>query len=231
MTKVLVFDLGGTLMEYVGMPASWTDYYMQGFEAINQYYQCGVSASCINQSIEILKTFNARLFYREIEYTPEYIFGKALEHWPQKLPLRECSYRFFQGLELKAMIYPDTVPSLENLKKEGYKIATLTDLPTAMPDELFKNDIAPLLPHFDFYASSLSCGFRKPNSRGLELIAEHYGIPVNALIFIGDEEKDRQTADNAGCRFIRIDRKQEGTGDIYDLSGLTGYIRNMNRAL
>lgn len=32
--KVIVFDLGGTLMQYVGMPHSWVEFYQQGFEAI-----------------------------------------------------------------------------------------------------------------------------------------------------------------------------------------------------
>lgn len=212
-------------MEYVGMPVSWVDYYRQGFEELNRYYQCGVSAACIDRSIEILKSFNARIFYREVEYTPEYIFGKVLEHWPERLPIHECLYKFFEGLELTAMIYPDTIPALKALRKKGYQIATLTDLPTAMPDELFKKDIAPLLPYFDLYVSSLSCGFRKPNSKGLELIAEHYEIPVNELIFIGDEEKDRKTACNAGCPFVRIDRKQEGTGDICDLTEIADKSR------
>lgn len=226
MTKVLVFDLGGTLMEYMGMPASWEDYYKQGFEALNRYYQCDVSAACIDKSIEILKSFNPRIIYREVEYTPEYIFSKALEHWGKELPIHDCSYKFFQGLKLNAMIYSDTIPALKTLRKKGYQIATLTDLPTAMSDELFKNDIALLLPYFDFYVSSLSCGFRKPNSKGLELIAEHYEIPVKELIFVGDEEKDRKTAYNAGCRFVQIDRKPKGTGDICDLTGITEYIEN-----
>ena len=224
MIKVIVFDLGGTLMEYVGMPYSWEEYYNQGFEEINKYYQCGVSADCIDESIEILKSFNARICYREVEYTPEYIFSKALEHWPEGLPIHECSYKFFQGLELKAMIYPDTIPALETLREKGYRIAVLTDLPTAMPDDLFKNDIKPLLPYFDLYVSSLSCGFRKPNSKGLELIAEHYGILMEELIFIGDEEKDGKTAYNAGCQFVRIDRKQKGIGDISDLTNIVNCI-------
>lgn len=38
MTKVFVFDLGGTLMEYKGMPASWIDYYEQGFKELNEYW-------------------------------------------------------------------------------------------------------------------------------------------------------------------------------------------------
>lgn len=50
------------------------------------------------------------------------------------------------------------------------------------------------------------------------MIAERYEIPVKELIFIGDEEKDRKTADNAGCRFIQIDRKQKGIGHICNLT-------------
>lgn len=52
MIKVIVFDLGGTLMEYIGMPYSWEEYYNQGFEEINKFYKCGVSASCIGNLTE-----------------------------------------------------------------------------------------------------------------------------------------------------------------------------------
>ena len=62
--KIITFDLGGTLMDYAGMPASWTDYYKQGFEAINSYYNYKVSEDYIKQSVEILKSFNPRLHYR-----------------------------------------------------------------------------------------------------------------------------------------------------------------------
>lgn len=34
--KVIVFDLGGTLMQYVGMPYSWVEFYTKGFEMIRE---------------------------------------------------------------------------------------------------------------------------------------------------------------------------------------------------
>ena len=34
--KVVVFDLDGTLMQYVGMPYSWEDFYYKGFEEIKR---------------------------------------------------------------------------------------------------------------------------------------------------------------------------------------------------
>lgn len=229
--QILTFDLGGTLMEYTGMPDSWTDYYKQGFEAIAHYYHCNISAFHIEKSIEILCSFNPRIHYREEEYSPEYIFKKSLDHWNQNIPVADCADRFYKGLKLKAKIYPDTIPALITLKKQGYQIATLTDLPTAMPDKLFQKDIAQLLPYFDFYVSSLSCGFRKPAIRGLQMISEYFGIPITELIFIGDEEKDRKTADNAGCRFIQISRKQKDRGAIGDLGELVELLGRFSNAV
>lgn len=43
--RVIVFDLGGTLMEYEGMPNSWVDYYEQGLEQINKKYNCNKSSA------------------------------------------------------------------------------------------------------------------------------------------------------------------------------------------
>lgn len=216
--SVTVFDLGGTLMEYEGMPHSWVDYYEQGFANINRKFGLNKSAADISKSAELLKAFNPRVKYREEEYSPEYIFSRVLEHWHTDVDVTDCVYAFYGGLRLNAVIYPDTVPVLRELKDRGYRIAALTDLPTAMPDELFKRDIAELREYLDVYVSSSSCGFRKPNCTGLRLISEYFGVPITELIFVGDEEKDRKTAENAGCKFIRIARNGgEGIHDLYEL--------------
>lgn len=216
--SVIVFDLGGTLMEYVGMPYSWVDYYERGLENINMKFGFNKSSADISRSSEILKAFNPRVNYREEEYSPEYIFSRVLEHWDIDADISECVYAFYEGLELETKIYPDTVTVLKELRRRKHKIATLTDLPTAMPDELFKRDIAGLSEYFDLYVSSASCGFRKPNCTGLKQIAEHFGVTVTELVMVGDEEKDRKTAENAGCGFVLVDRKN-GKG-IKDLHGL-----------
>ena len=36
MIKVAVFDIGGTLMEYKGMPCVWVDYYENGFKHVRE---------------------------------------------------------------------------------------------------------------------------------------------------------------------------------------------------
>lgn len=59
-----------------------------------------------------------------------------------------------------------------------------------MPDKLHKSYFPELMPYFDMYVSSLSCGYRKPNPKGLADIAEHFGVSPAEMVFIGDEEKD-----------------------------------------
>lgn len=222
--KVIVFDLGGTLMEYVGMPHSWVDYYEQGFKAINQKYNLGASESDISGFVEALKEFNPRVHYREEEYSPEYIFSKVMGNWQDQVAIGDCVNTFFEGLNLNPITYPDTVSALAKLKSMGYRIAILTDLPTAMPDELFKKDISILLEYFDLYVSSQSCGYRKPNSKGLQYISAYFDVPITEIVFVGDEEKDRKTAVNAGCRFILINRKERVHDGICDLHELVRLI-------
>lgn len=218
--KVVVFDLGGTLMQYVGMPLSWVDFYAQGLEAIIQKYSCNVSKEAVAKSLQMLKAFNPRINYREIEYSAEFIFTKVLEHWRIEIPIQNCIETFWSGLKLKAEVYSDTMEVLHKLMERGYIIATLTDLPSAMPDEVFKRDIPELMGCFDYYLSSSVAGYRKPNCKGLQMISENYSIPITELIFVGDEEKDRQTALNADCRFIQIQRTKkthESINNLYEL--------------
>lgn len=72
-----------------------------------------------------------------MEYSAEHIFSNALTHWHIDTPIKNCIETFWHGLKLSAKIYPDTIEVLKELKEKGYIIATLTDLPNAMPDEIY----------------------------------------------------------------------------------------------
>lgn len=215
--KAVVFDLGGTLMQYAGMPYSWVDFYYEGFEAIIQKFKVQIPQETVLKSVRMLKEFNPRVNYREIEYPAEYIFEKILEPWHLNIPAQSCIETFWSGLQLKAEIYPETFHVLQQIREKGYMIAALTDLPSAMPDEIFRRDILELLGYFDFYVSSSVAGYRKPNCRGLQMISEKFATPITELILVGDEEKDRKTASNANCKFIWIQRRNKEEESIHDL--------------
>lgn len=199
--KVIVFDLGGTLMEFSNMPPVWKDYYEIGFSNVNKKYNLGLSNDEIYKSSEIMKSYNPRVNYRETEIAPEIIFTDATSFWNSDIDINTIIKAFFDGINLDTIIYNYSFDLIEKYRNNGYKIACLTDLPNGMPDYLFKNPLKALIDKLDLYVSSQSCGYRKPNKFGLEYIADYFNSDIKNLLFIGDEEKDRHAAINAGCKF------------------------------
>lgn len=220
--KVIVFDIGGTLMEYKNMPNVWIEFYQSAFYNVKNTLNLPLDDNDIKLSIEKLKTFNPRVNYREIDYSPEYIFKNVTEHWKCEFSLNDIINTFFSSMNLTPYIYPETINLLNKLKDEEYKIAVLTDVATGMPDELHKSFIKNLLPYFDMYVSSSSCGYRKPNPKGLQDIAEYFGVVCDDMVFIGDEEKDIKTAKRFECKSMLVDRynKQNNFGQDYTINNL-----------
>ena len=227
--KAEVFDIGGTLMEYRNMPNVWIDYYKTGFEFVRDKLGLVLSDGDIEKSVEVLKSYNPRVKYREGDIAPEVIFGDVCSHWKRPFDLDEVVNVFYRSMGLTAYIYPETISVLEKLKARGYIIATLTDVATGMPDELHKSYFPELLPYFDMYVSSLSCGYRKPNPKGLCDIAGHFGISPDEMVFIGDEEKDILAAKRFGCLSVLIDRKGRGErfGQDCTVTDLNGLLENI----
>lgn len=203
---IVVLDIGGTLMEYRGMPYVWIDFYPTALRHVREKLALPLSDDALARSAEILREFNPRVRYREIDYTPAHIFSAATAHWDCAFSLTDVIRIFFETLHLTPRIYPDTLPALEALHTRGVKLCALTDVPTGMPDALHRSYIPKLLPFFDLYVSSESCGFRKPNRHGLDTIAAHFGVSAETLLLAGDEEKDVRAAQNAGCTAVLVDR-------------------------
>lgn len=228
--KVIVFDVGGTLMEYKNMPLSWLDYYKDGFRYVREALSLNITENDIDKSFEVLKSYNPRINPREIDVDPKVIFGEATAHWQGEFVLADVISKFYESMDLTAYIYPETFDFLDKLKAKRYKIAALTDVAIGMPDELHKSYFPELLPYFDIYVSSISCGYRKPNPKGLSDIAENFGVVNSEMIMIGDEEKDIKTAKRFGCKSVLIDRRNRNVGfgqdyTITDLNGLWEVIR------
>ncbi len=224
--KVIVFDLGGTLMEYVGMPHSWVGYYRSGFDYVNRELKLNLSDVDISKAVQVLTDYNPRVNPREIEYSSEFLFKRATVHISFNAPLKKFIDTFFSGLTLKSKIYDDTFEVIEKLKAKGYKIAGLTNLPSSMPDRLFVKDIKEVLIVLDLYVSSETCGFRKPNPRGLHFICNKLGVKTSDLIFVGDEKLDIETSKRMGCDSIYIDRKcsRDDFKQTYTINNLTSVL-------
>ena len=214
---VVVFDLGETLMEYKGMQLSWDGYYQKAFEYVNEKLALALTSEQIVGSVELLKSYNPRVKAREQEIAAETIFSDVVSRWNvKKLPLGKVIASFFESLKLEPVIYEDSIPTLKRIHEAGIKTAAMTDVASAMPDELHKRYVSPLLPYFDLYVSSVSCGWRKPNPKGLSDIARHFSAAPTEMVMIGDTQRDVQAAKNFGCASVLICRKSDGTARLPD---------------
>ena len=212
--KRFVFDLGGTLMEYKDMHLSWTGYYKSAFEYVNTKLGLELSEQQIANSIQVFCDYNPAVNPREKEIDPEIIFADIIRGWGTTIPVTKIIEVFFESLKLEPVIYDDSIPTLEALKKAGFKIAAMTDVATGMPDLMHKNYVTPLLPYFDLYVSSLSCGYKKPNPKEMRDISEQLGIVPDNMVMIGDTHRDVNAAKNLGCRSILINRKDSPSQEI-----------------
>ena len=176
MIKSAVFDIGGTLMEYKGMPCVWVDYYENGFLHVCEKLLPQLTEKNIADGMEILRGYNPSIKFREADYSYERIFGEIVRKWGVDIPPDKIAYCFFEAFPLKAYTYPETVPVLQKLRDRGIKIATLTDVATGMPDELHKSYFPELMPFFDLYVSSTSCRYRKPNIKAVSYT--HLTLPT-----------------------------------------------------
>ncbi len=202
--KVVVFDLGGTLMTYRGLHLNSYGYYKNAFEHVNTSLSLGLSTAQIEAAVKVLKGYNPHINPREIEVPAEKIFSEAIAGWNTDIPLEEIISAFFDSLNLAPYFFPKSIPALEKLRDAGLKIAAFTDVANAMPDSLHKEFVEPLLPYFDFYVSSVSCGYRKPNPKGLCEIAEFFHVSPDEMIMVGDTENDIKAAQNFGCISVLI---------------------------
>lgn len=205
MTKAFAFDLGGTLMEYKGMPLNWDEYYYRGFQNVNQLNELSLAEEDILNATKVLKEYNPRNCGREYEVAPEIIFEEATAGWKEKTSIGKIIDDFFSGMSLEACIFDYSAGIIKECKKKGLIVSCLTDLPNGMPDKMFRKSIITIDSLFDLYVSSQICGARKPNKKGLEYIADYFGIDVSDILFVGDEKKDENTALNAGCKFMYIE--------------------------
>lgn len=205
-------------MEYKGMQLSWDGYYKGAFEYVNEKLALSLSPEQIAGSVELLKSYNPRLKAREQEIAAETIFSDVVSRWGLKgIPLEKVIASFFESLRLEPVIYEDSIPTLKWIREAGMKTAAMTDVASAMPDELHKQYVASLLPYLDFYVSSVSCGWRKPNPKGLSDIARHFNAAPAEMLMIGDTQRDVQAAKNFGCASVLICRKAGGTDILPDL--------------
>lgn len=101
MIKSAVFDIGGTLMEYKGMPCVWVDYYENGFLHVCEKLLPQLTEKNIADGMEILRGYNPSIKFREADYSYERIFGEIVRKWGVDIPPEKLLIAFSRLFRLR----------------------------------------------------------------------------------------------------------------------------------
>lgn len=206
--KAVGFDVGHTLIKY-NNPLNWQGLYRSGLEHAAAAAGIALSEDMIAAAEAVLLKYNTRINYREWETTSDRIFNEILQKWGIQTYLHTLKSGFYSFFKADARPYPETIDTMEKLKRHGVKIGILTDVAYGMDNEFSLADISVLSDYIDIAVTSVDVGYRKPNSAGFLKLLEDLDAVPKEIIFIGDEEKDIVGAGKLGISSALINRSEE----------------------
>ncbi|MBO9361273.1 MAG: HAD family hydrolase [Thermoflexus sp.] len=218
----VIFDLGHTLIELPADPESLRREMHAAAQKALSHHGIRVDEQAFEAALE---RWTALRYGRWQEDWQEYplvdTFARALAELgcpgtPEAL-LRETVRAFLAPQEARWRLFPDALPTLDQLKRRGYRLALLTN--SGDIDHSWRLiERFGLRPYFDPIVISAAVGWRKPHPALFKGIAAAWGLPSEAVAVVGDLlEADIRGAHLAGMRGIwaaMVARTSASTGAI-----------------
>lgn len=181
---MVIFDLDGTLLDTLDDLCNSVNYSLR----TNNFPE---------RSLEEVRTFVGNGIRLLIERSvPE---GTSKELIDKTFECFKTYYAVYCNDKTKT--YPGVMDMLKELKKNGYKIAVLSNKAqyavTKLCDIYFNNLL-------DDAVGARENVAKKPSPDALYICAENNNINLNNVIYVGDSDVDVATANNAGVRGIAV---------------------------
>jgi putative hydrolase of the HAD superfamily len=208
------FDLGDTLYEYAGVPLSWEREYPAALAAVAKACGDDLTPARLQSGTEILLRYNTRRTPRrdDREYAAEQIFRELLAAWGSSLEFLTAGIAaFFDHFRQTLRAFPESAVVLARLNELGLPFGFLTDVPYGMPQNLLLADLSQtgLSISEDRLLTSTMVGYRKPQPAGFSALARALGVSCDQLMYVGNERKDIDGGNAAGCQTVLLWRSPD----------------------
>ena len=244
--EAVIFDLGGTLIEYTGGYSSWPDLETPGFLASYEYLaKRDVSLPSFERyrmvGFDILPKRWRLATSGEQNLTVTSLLTDVLESF--NISVTEPGLLAAASKKYEAAVCADARPIanghfvISQLKTQGYKIGLVSN--TMFSGEIHRGDLARfnLDSFFDSMLFSADAGKWKPNASAFHEVLGHLDVEPAASLFVGDDPAaDVIGANRAGMVSVHLRSGQRFPSPdgvkpdltIVDLSELPGAIANIN---
>ncbi len=201
--KAVVIDLDGTLLDTAMDLASAANKML--VELDKPELPLATIQSFIGKGIQKLVKRSLTNSLDE-EPDPE-LFNKAL-------PIYERNYH--ENLYTHTRPFPEVVEGLDTLKKDGFKLACITNKAEAFTLPLLR--ATNLLHYFEIVLSGDTLPKKKPDPLPLLHACNHFQIKPCELLLIGDSLNDAIAARAAGCNIFCVPYGYNEGRDVHELN-------------
>jgi putative hydrolase of the HAD superfamily len=169
---------------------------------------------------------NARKLKSALQHEKERYFKSTQERYPEidievvfrnilkkegvyNAFLTESCCKLFRVLSReKFQLFPDSLPVLEDMEKNGYPVAIISDAQKVFC--LDEGDILGISRYFKFILLSTFYGFRKPDPRLFRIAGALLNVPLEEVVYVGnDPETDVKGAKQVNMQAVLLDRKSD----------------------
>lgn len=206
MIRAVIFDLGGTLLEFNPQRLPWMEWEREGLEAAHAYLR---ARGYDLPGAELIEHFSHSLSERWDRATKGganlRLQDLLTESWvahgivPTPDEIAEATARYIAPIDGRVVAYDDALATLDTLRQQGYKIGLISN--TMWPAEIHRREMARsgLLPYFDHTLFSSEVGIWKPQPGIYHLSLDALGVSPAEAVFVGDMlEHDIVGAQRAG---------------------------------
>lgn len=196
--KTIIFDLGGTLIDYAGPYQNWPELETPGFQAAYHYLSQNSNGIVLPDFARFREAgFNLlpRMWQAAIRHEQNLQVQDLLRQALTQSGINAISdeqlataaAHYGRAIQSQAELIKQAVPTVAQIKAAGYKVGLVSN--TMFPGQMHQEDMARfgLLPYFDALVFSADANKWKPNPDPfLEVLAELHADPETA-VYIGDD--------------------------------------------
>jgi len=207
MKDIILFDLGGTLVQYF----SRSEFHDILKQAIMEVYDHLYHEKYINISLDDIWESVDKENHESEDYSVRQLEDRLsrIFHINDKNLLESMCRRFMIPIFRMAVLFDDTLPALRELKA-NYKMGIVSNTTWGSPAELWREEIRRF--GIDRYMDTIvfcrDVGWRKPDRRIFSFALDRIQASPAQCIFVGDDMRwDIAGSRASGIDAILIDRK------------------------
>jgi FMN phosphatase YigB (HAD superfamily) len=208
------FDLGETLYHHRDAPLSWIEPLRPTLDRVSRAWGLDRSRADVAAHHQSVPSYSEYLRGRIERTSATDVMTEVLARLGRGAAGRletvvDTSLgRLRRGIEA----YPDAIETLAALKRAGFAVGALSNVPFGLPRRTIHGDLARtgLAPYIDGFVTSVDVGLRKPHRAAFEWLAATLGVPPQRIVYVGNLPTDVTGALACGCIPVFLDRTRSG---------------------